>query len=340
MSTHDDSMHRVNIKAAEWYALLRSGDATDIDRDEWRYWLDASTAHRQAWETIERVSRRFAPIAASIDPRATVEVLQTARSRTERRRHLLVGLTAFAGAGLLSRLVSYEASPINRMIALTATHRTDTGEIREIALADSSRIWLASASAVDEEFRIDQRRLQLVAGEIHVRTAQDAHRPFVVDTPDGRVRAIGTRFSVRHEEHDEGRRTFVAVYAGAVEIRTASTGSVSRLAAGQQTRFDHQGIDAKASANPSRESWTRGLLVAHDMPLSEVAAELSTYRHGHLAVAPEIASLRVFGSFPLRDTERALAMLVDVLPIEVRRPLPWWYSIEARYLQDGHVSGF
>ena len=36
------------------------------------------------------------------------------------------------------------------------------------------------------------------------------------------------------------------------------------------------------------------------------------------------------GVFPTDDTERALAMLEQTLPISVHRRLPWWTTVEGR----------
>ncbi|WZB74169.1 FecR domain-containing protein [Achromobacter insuavis] len=84
-------------------------------------------------------------------------------------------------------------------------------------LPDGSRVWLNTASAFNRDFQPGLRRLHLVAGEILIETGTDKDRPFVVDTAEGRLRALGTRFTVRQEAD----ATLLAVYQGAVEIRTA-----------------------------------------------------------------------------------------------------------------------
>jgi transmembrane sensor len=38
--------------------------------------------------------------------------------------------------------------------------------------------------------------------------------------------------------------------------------------------------------------------------------------------------LPVIGSYPSTDPDRALRMLEGVLPIRIKRTLPWWVSIE------------
>jgi transmembrane sensor len=127
----------------------------------------------------------------------------------------------------------------------------------------------------------------------------------------------------------DGPQTLLAVYHGAVEAR-AQTGVSVIVPAGQQTRLGDDGPTALEPADPAREAWTRGLLVAQNIPLAELVQELRRHYPGHLSLAPEAASLRVFGSYPANDPERTLAMLESVISIRVRRPLPWWISVDGR----------
>ena len=54
------------------------------------------------------------------------------------------------------------------------------------------------------------------------------------------------------------------------------------------------------------------------------------YRRGHQGCAPEVAHLRLVGSYPLADTDRILAALEATLPVKVRRLHDWWVTVEAR----------
>lgn len=317
---------RAEEQAAEWFALLRSDEATAADRADWQAWIEASDAHRHAWTLVERVSQRFGAIQSSPDPRSAAGVLQDAGARAGRRQ-VLLGAAALLGTGLAGWTV-WRHTPLPDMaVAWSADHRTARGETREVALDDGTRVWLGSASAIDTRYDVGSRLLRLRAGEVLITTASDAARPFVVDTPSGRVRALGTRFNLRLED---GGQTFVAVFDGAVEARMAAGGETRTLRTGQQARFDRRTLGAIADADPGREVWTQGILLAQDMTLREVAAELDRYRPGRLEVAPDVAGLRVYGSFPLADTDRALAMLSSALPVQARRRLPWWTVLEAR----------
>jgi len=184
-----------------------------------------------------------------------------------------------------------------------------TVEPREVILADGTRLWLNTASAVDVEFTAKLRRLSLQAGEVLIETASDPAvppRPFVVDSAQGRVRALGTRFSL-HQQDDHSR---AAVFEGAIEIQPATPGAAGRtLNAGQETRYTRATIAVPRPANADRSAWTRGMLLADNLPLGEFVAELARYRHGHLHCAPEVAKLRIVGAFPLADTDRVPAAL-------------------------------
>ncbi|MDO5087826.1 MAG: FecR domain-containing protein [Comamonadaceae bacterium] len=197
-------------QAAQWFALLQSGQASAAERARWQAWLDGAPEHRAAWGFVERVSQRFQPLRHEEASRLAADALQTASARLARRRTLL-GVAAVAGTGGLLGWAVWRQQPgaQDAVLVWAADHRSATGQRRDIRLADGSQIWLASATALDEDVRADLRRLRLRSGEILVQTAADAAgRPFVVDTAHGRMRALGTRFNVRLEdgEGDERQR--------------------------------------------------------------------------------------------------------------------------------------
>lgn len=317
--------HATLQEAAEWFALLRSGEATEHDRAAWRDWLDAHIERREAWQFVEAVSRRFDAFQSRDERDAAIETLRSTRPTQVSRRGVLNALALAAGVGLLGLATWQHAGLRNRVLAWTADYHTGVGDVRAVTLADGTRIWLNTASAFDVDYSSDLRRLRLLAGEVLIDTAKDAARPFVVDTRHGRLRALGTRFTVRCDD----RSILLSVSAGAVEIRTGD-GLTQIVAAGRQRRFTDSWVGEEGTASAAAEGWINGVLLAEDIPLADLIAELQRYRHGHVSVAPAVASLRVIGGFPLRDPDKTLAMLEDTLPVRVRHTLPWWTVIEAR----------
>lgn len=254
---------------------------------------------------------------------AAIAGIEAARRGVEGRRRVLGGIGGLFALGLAGW--RHAALP-EVVMAWGADYRTATGEQREIALADGTRVWLNTDSALSVDYRADARLLKLVAGEILVQTAGDrSGRPFYVETRFGRMQALGTRFTVNHNQD----RTRLDLFESAVEIRNAA-GGVKRLEAGQRAEFTTDRISAIGPAERAREAWHRGVVLAENIPLSQLIDELARYQRAHISVAPEVAGLSVMGVYPADDPDRALAMLENTLPIRVRRTLAWWITAEAR----------
>lgn len=330
MSGHDTPVtntlsHAALEAAAEWFALLRSDTVDSSLRAEWQQWLESDDEHREAWRYVEAVGRRFQALQNTTDPQTMASTLDRVRGRRVSRRQALGSLAGLVGTGLVA-WAGWRHTPLPGLVAnWQADYRTAVGEIREVRLDDGSRLWLNTASAVNTAFSSSLRRLRLVAGEILLETAGDPGRPFMVDTDHGSLRALGTRFTVRRNQHT----TQLAVFQGTVATTPGTTARETVLHAGEQASFNADGLLSRGAVDPTHDAWTRGVILARDMPLGELVTELARYQRGHLGVAPEIAGLRVVGGYPAQDTNQALAMLEDILPITIHRPLPWWTTIRA-----------
>jgi transmembrane sensor len=314
--------------AANWYAALHGEAQGGQQRQAWNEWLAASPQHRRAWAHIESVSRRFETLraqSAAEREAATVAVRVCAKQAASRRR-VLACLTALGGTGLTAWL-TWQFTPVPALVvAWRADYHTGVGEQRDVVLADGTRVWLNTDSALDVDYDDTLRLLTLKAGEILVDTGLDPRaRPFYVATRHGRMQALGTRFTVRQTL----AFTELSVFEGLVEIRTRS-GVTERVSAGKRRSFTVDTISGAAAADPAREAWTHGVILADDIPLAALIDELGRYQRGHLGVDPRVANIRVVGRFPTGDPDQALAMLARDLPVSIRRTLPWWTTVEPR----------
>jgi transmembrane sensor len=307
-------------EAAEWFALLRAEDASKTDRQRWRTWLEAAPAHREAWRKVEAVNEQFNILPGAV-ARDALNTKGTQRRKLAKRLAMLC--LASSVGGLLST-----RAPRAYLAALNAQYRTEVGSVRQITLADGTQIWLNTDSAVDTEYSNTLRRIIVHRGEVLIQTASDQlspKRPLVVDSRDGRMRALGTRFTARLEE----QTTRLAVLESAVHIEPARSATTQVIAAGNEVRFGDDWIGTPTATDANAASWSRHLLMADNMRLGDFLSELGRYRRGYLGCAPEVADLRLVGVYPLADTDRILTALAASLPINVRRILPWWISIEA-----------
>lgn len=310
---------RILAQAAEWYALFRSGQVRPIETAQWQAWLAEHPDHRIAWSRVEFQIERF----KLLPPKAALVALSAPDLQ---RRRAIKKLVLLGAVGMSS----WHFSHGRYWQQWRSNYHVLQGEPQTISLSDGSTVILDSGSALNVEFSMNLRRLQLVAGEIYIETAKDNtgwQRPLVVDTQDGRVRALGTRFSVS-QQADYSR---VAVFADSVEIQPSYPNTPKqRLHAGQEVRFVSNRIDSVQPIELSRPAWSQGVIVANNIPLSEFLLQLSRYRKGYVTCAAEIADMRIIGSFPLKDTDKILASLETNLPVKITTPLPFWVKVLPR----------
>jgi transmembrane sensor len=309
-------------EAADWMMTLRYGDNAQ-ERQEaqanFDRWRQQSPAHAEAWARAEALSGVFAQVPAGIG-KSAFHALQ----RPNRRRGvgMLGALLVPAAAGWLA----WRHMPWREWAADVATA---TGERKSMTLADGSRLVVNTASAVDIVFTATERCIRLQAGEILITTHADpspTYRPFLVQTPQGTVRAMGTRFSVRRLEESITR---VSVFEDAVEIR-AVDGASRVLRAGEQTDFEAGRISLEVPVEGSAALWEQGMLLARNMRLADVVAEMSRYRSGVLRCHPAVADLRVSGAVSLADTDAGLALLARSLPLRIEQTTRYWVTVAQR----------
>ena len=210
-----------------------------------------------------------------------------------------------------------------------ADERTAVGERRTIVLDDDTELVLNTDTAVNVRFSAQERRILLISGEIMIATGKDRRatpRPFVVETAQGELQPLGTRFVVR-QQTDSSR---LDVFEGAVEIRPRDGAGRKRvIQAGQRVKFTRDDIFDPLTLQGDDIAWTEGMIIANGMRLHDFLAELARYRRGRLSCDPAIANLRVSGTYPLADTDLVLTTLPSTLPVEIHFLTRYWVTIRA-----------
>ncbi|KFB90241.1 iron dicitrate transport regulator FecR [Serratia grimesii] len=300
--------------AAHWFALLCDEHVTERQRQQWQTWHQQHDDHRWAWQRVEALQSQLQGVPGKFSYR-TLD--QADRHSTLDRRTLLKSLLLLLGVG--GSWIGYQ-SPLGR--ELRADYRTATGEIKPIILSDGSQLVLNTASAVDVHYTTEKRLILLHTGEISLITGRDP-RPLWVESQQGAMHALGTHFLVRESEG----HTQLAVLEHAVEAQLAQHPQEKRrVNASEKISFSATAFNPQQAIDTG-DDWTRGVLNASQWRLDQVITELARYRHGRLECDPAVADLRVSGSFPLRDPDRALLLLSQTLPIRVQSFTRYWVKI-------------
>ena len=334
--------------AIGWLVTLNSGAVSAAEQAAFARWLAQAPAHRAAWQ---RLSVGLGPLAAlrarPLEPAPSASatpslpgarpglgatlggVMQRAETRLTERRRLLRGSLALGGVAVGAGLLWADRQAPLSLLATDA--RTGTAERRTLDLPDGSQLTLDARSGVDFEFSASRRLVRLRAGALlaQVVAAGAGDPPFVVQTAHGRVQALGTRFMVRLLDADGPSglaRTQVAMLAHDTRIEPAQ-GESLRLAEGRSAEFDTHGARLTDTPAEAAAAWHHGMLQVHDESLATVIDRLRPYRRGFMRVSPQVAALRVYGSYDLQDTDRALQALMVSLPIQVREYQRGWLVV-------------
>lgn len=306
-------------QASNWFVQLSSGSAKDADYQRWQQWRQASPDNESAWQKVEQLTSQFKGFSSE---KAVVGTLRRLYDKPASlgRRNILKQMAVLMAVGSSSYLV-YKKQPWQE---LTADYSTSTGERREIALADGTRLFINTSSAANVEFDETNRVLTVLKGEVLIETGheQGKYRPFIVKTRHGAMTALGTRFNVR--DHDDFTR--LDVFDGAVQVSPKHHLGVLIINAGESVKFTTTDLTEKAAADDGLASWAQGFIVVDQMTLGEFVTELSRYRSGLLQCDPRIAHHKVSGSFPT-NTDESLAILSRKFPIQIQSFTRYWTKL-------------
>jgi transmembrane sensor len=215
---------------------------------------------------------------------------------------------------------------------LLADVRTAPGRPETRPLPDNTRLTLKGASAVNLSYDARQRTLDLVHGEVLLDVARDARRPFVVETRQGRIQALGTRFAVRCD--GDGTEVSVLESKTAVRAATASGRSSAEIivSAGQRVRIGADGLGAvePIDVRSVADAWRYNQLLVQDARLPDVLDELARQRIGVIRYDRAVlANVRVSAVLPLDDTDQALRLLSSSHRLRLTYFTPWLVSVDA-----------
>ncbi|MFJ1301921.1 FecR domain-containing protein [Pseudomonadota bacterium AL_CKDN230030165-1A_HGKHYDSX7] len=310
-------------EAIAWSVKLNFGTPDSATCAAFERWRKAAPMHDRAWSRMQSLNADFAAVPQGLALDTLTAMGGAHAARRQQRRAVLKGLV-LAGGLLGTGWVVREQTPWQRLLADVST---GVGRRERMTLADGTLLVLNTDSAVGVEMSGAERVLVLHRGEVYIETGADAaspsKRPFLVRTPFGVVQALGTRFVVRLDD-DSAR---VSVQQDAVALRPAGGGAAVVAEAGQAWRLARTGAHQETSIVMAPDTWVDGAIVGKNMRLADLLAELARYRHGRIRCAPEVADLRVSGTYHVNNVDQALQFLAQTLPIQLSYWTRYWVTV-------------
>jgi len=317
----------ITEKAAEWLLKISSEDPkpTDEDFHAFEHWRNSDVRHAEAVVRMEK-------LIGSLESLPKKPCMETFDAVVSEKNHKPVSklISIFAATLVLSFVFySWQSEKIAYLLADLKTDKTNS--VTHV-LADSSRLVMASNSAVNEKFNSRLRLVELVDGEIHLDVASDAQRPFVVSTTHGEMRVLGTQFIV--SKNSQSTRLSVLESSVAVTIRANTGNDINTvISAGQELEFSQnlQGEIKNINIKQTERSWRKGMLVMSKETLPSVLQQLSERYNSHYFYSEsDLQHIDVTAVLPMNDQRAALNLLEETLPIKIEQKLKFIKSIKIK----------
>lgn len=304
-------------QAAAWAARLDGGPLSRSEADALQAWIDAHPRNEALLESYQQLHVAVRERAPELTARGVInhdsELLPPRRPAWQRALLPLAAAAAVALAGVWF---------LNRPDEIV----TDAAHRQSVALRDGSHVDINARTALEVSLRGSERHVTLTEGEAFFEVAKDPSRPFIVETPAGRVRVTGTRFNVRL---DDPTSLEVTVLEGSVEVQATATeaqpgaaAAPARLAAGDQYAFNGaraqvRQLDLQAARDAV--AWREGRIVFDGVPLRVAVDRFVRYHGREVEVAASVDMCRLGGRFSLDDLDGFLRDVEQAVPVKVLR---------------------
>ncbi|WP_313453059.1 FecR family protein [Pseudomonas rhodesiae] len=313
-----DSHPEIEEQAAEWLLHLHEGELNEPQRQAFERWKQQGPHHAAAAARMEAVIVRMQALRGKKNLAKAALNAAFAQPRNRRSKNAVRALVLACSLAIPTAALLVSPYPQQWM----ADVRNGPGQWQTLQLADGSTLAFNGVSAVNLHFDGEQRRIDLLQGEILVEVAHDSTRPFVVQTPQGTLRARGTRFVVKRD----GDVTVLSMLESRVAAHSADGEQTLEVDAGSRALMRSNDVRLSGTVDPAsiNEAWRRHQLVVENRPLPEVLDEIARHRAGRVQFDRHaLQGIRVSAVIPLDDSDHALQLLAQTLPIRAQAFTPW-----------------
>lgn len=329
-------------EAVKWLARLNGHDVTPEQREAFFVWLEASEVNQAAYLKAEQLWLRGDALGrVEVDH----ELSDSGGFWGYRPRTFYAASAAFMC--VLCCVVLFLGGNTSQVLQ-EQRYTTAVGELREIVLADGTKVVLNTQSELHIRYSASLREVTLKYGEAFFDVESNQHKPFDVVTDGGRIRVLGTRFGVRYMFDERGAKNTntanvqVTVEEGRVAVQAKETVPITAqdfeakqvLGQNQQIQLTPLALGQAPKKIDSHSvfSWQKRQLIARAMPLAQVLAELNRYSTKPYSLEEgnmPLAAMEVTAVLPLDDVQQAANILTTSLNLS-STVTPYGYVIAQR----------
>jgi transmembrane sensor len=328
-------LDRLEQEATDWLILLTSGEATPENFIEFANWRNRSPAHNHAYLKISALWEKLdKPLLAWREQQATssenkklqqseltaVEMAVKKYPLIRARGGVLMAMAAMVAFVVINLFPDYLNYPFTN-------YRTRIGEQRTITLADGSKVFLNTDTALNISFTNTARNIELIKGEAEFIVAHDQLKPFIVKAGGIQTQAIGTQFVVRQYTNQNAVILLEGKVKASLTDKSISKQDALILSPGEQIVFrDNQLVRSSYPDINAANAWKKGQLQMNFVTLKKALAEISRYRRGGIMLLDrDLAQRQINAAIDLNQLDAWLTALETTLPLRIHRLGPWLF---------------
>lgn len=316
------------------------GEADRIEQEKWEKWQEESPRHTEVRKKAQKLynlpleetrgsdlQRELKQLQDRIDERNKIFQLpdKTRRSTTGYRWAVAASITLLIIAISALTLYTLRQPEANRSEPLYSNVEVGYGEKANLKISDGSRIRLNSNSTLrysPEQFNRSQVEVWL-EGEAHfsiVKHPDGKKRNFIIHTPDGDIRILGTRFNV----NTRYGRTGVVLEEGSIEVLLKDSLKKDtdrfKLQPGQRAQFSSTQSDIQVQEVDTLlyTAWLDGKLEFRETPLRDLINNIEqTYGVSVEIRDSTLSDEEISGSLRNPDLETLLKGVEAVMNVKI-----------------------
>ena len=186
-------------------------------------------------------------------------------------------------------------------------------------LSDGTLVWLNADSEITFPSSFDGKERKVMAkGELFFDVAENKSHPFIVETPIGKIRVLGTAFNVHCYKDEMPMTTLVR---GKIAYSLGKDSVI--LSPGQQCRVQDNKLSVREVDTYEYVSWIDEVLVFKDKELNEILNTLSRLYDVEIYYEnPELKRLPFTGSFKQYEhLDKIIQMIEECGLIHIKQDL-------------------
>jgi len=178
----------IEAEASAWVVQVDSGAMSEGDIHDLKEWINRSPHHKHSFQ---KMASAFMEIGALLEQ---TEPAKISRNKPIEKPFFSIPMMISIAATMLVGFFVVTGrlqEPVLKDVP-TMQYVANLGEQKEVVLSDGSVVTLNTKSRIDVSYSDSKRTINLVYGEALFDVAKDPERPFLVQTNQGLVRAVGT----------------------------------------------------------------------------------------------------------------------------------------------------